>query len=102
MPVKLEYDAGVEALLHVMERVTTQVEMLGALVKKLDIEDAYVRPESVVADIDYAMSCGSDSNNCISMLKHIQHAGTGSRDDANIYDVDTVEPFKSLTLFTTM
>ena len=28
------------------------------------------------------------------MLKHIQHAGTGSRDDANIYDVDTVEPFK--------
>jgi hypothetical protein len=28
------------------------------------------------------------------MLKSIQHAQTGSRDDANIEDVDTVEPFK--------
>ena len=95
MPVKLEYDAGVEALLHVMERETTQNEMLGALEKELDIEDAYVRPESVVAVIDCAMSRGSDSSKCISMLKHIQHPGTGSRDDANIYDLDTFEPFKS-------
>ena len=95
MPVKLEYDAGVEALLHVMERETTQNEMLGALEKELDIEDAYVRPESVVAVIDCAMSRGSDSSKCISMLKHIQDPGTGSSDDANIYDLDTFEPFKS-------
>ena len=60
MPVKLENDAGVEALLHVMERETTQVEMLGALEKKLDIEDAYARPESVDAVIDCAMSRVSD------------------------------------------
>ena len=73
---------------NVMERETAQDEMLGALVELLDIDDAYVRPESVVADTDCAMSRGSDSNNCISMLKHIQHPGTGSRDYANIYDVD--------------
>ena len=87
MPVKLE-NAGVEALLHVMVRETAQFEMLGALVKKLDIEDAYARLESVVADIDCAMSRGSDSNALLSMFRHIQHAGTGSRDDANICDVD--------------
>ena len=56
MPEKLEIDAGVEVLLYVMERVTTQDEMLGALVKKLDIEDAYVRSESVVTVVDCAMS----------------------------------------------
>ena len=78
MPVKLENDAGVEALLHVMVRETAQVEMLGALVEKLDIEGAYARPESVVADIDCAMSRGSDSNALLSISRHIQHAGTGS------------------------
>ena len=56
MPVKPESDAGAEALLHVMERETAQGEMLGALVKKLDIEDAYVRSESVVTVVDCAMS----------------------------------------------
>ena len=56
MPEKLEIDAGVEVLLYVMERVTTQDEMLGALVKKLDIEDGYVRSESVVTVVDCAMS----------------------------------------------
>jgi hypothetical protein len=56
VPEKLEIDAGVEVLLYVMERVTTQDEMLGALVKKLDIEDAYVRSESVVTVVDCAMS----------------------------------------------
>ena len=56
MPVKLENDAGVEALLHAMGRVTTQAEMLGALVKKFDIEFAYFRSESVVAVVDCAMS----------------------------------------------
>ena len=30
------------------------------------------------------------------MLKHIQDPGTGSSDDANIYDLDTFEPFKSI------
>ena len=30
------------------------------------------------------------------MLESIQHAQTGSYDDANIEDVDTVEPFKKL------
>ena len=48
VPVKLENDAGVEALLHVMVRETTQDEMLGALVKKFDIEDVYVRSESAM------------------------------------------------------
>ena len=56
MPEKLETDAGVEVLLYVMERVTTQDEMLGALVKKFDIEDVYVRSESVVTVVDCAMS----------------------------------------------
>ena len=55
-PEKLETDAGVEVLLYAMERVTTQDEMLGALVKKFDIEDAYVRSESVVTVVDCAMS----------------------------------------------
>ena len=41
------------------------------------------------------LSRGSDSSKCISMLKHIQDPGTGSSDDANIYDLDTFEPFKS-------
>ena len=59
MPVKLENDAGVEALLHVMVRETAQFETLGALVKKLDIEDAYARLESVVADTDCAMIASS-------------------------------------------
>ena len=56
VPEKLETDAGVEVLLYVMERVTTQDEMLGALVKKFDIEDVYVRSESVVTVVDCAMS----------------------------------------------
>ena len=56
MPEKLEIDAGVEVLLYAMERVTTQAEMLGALVKKFDIEDVYVRSESVVTVVDCAMS----------------------------------------------
>ena len=79
---------------NVMERETAQDEMLGALVELLDIDDAYVRPGSVVADSDCAMSAFSDSNEYISMLESIQHAQTGSYDDANIEDVDTVEPFK--------
>ena len=56
VPEKLETDAGVEALLYAMERVTTQAEMLGALGKKFDIEFAYFRSESVVAVVDCAMS----------------------------------------------
>ena len=56
VPEKLETDAGVEVLLYAMERVTTQDEMLGALVEKFDIEDAYVRSESVVTVVDCAMS----------------------------------------------
>ena len=56
VPEKLETDAGVEVLLYAMERVTTQDEMLGALVKKFDIGDAYVRSESVVTVVDCAMS----------------------------------------------
>jgi hypothetical protein len=65
-------------------------------VELLDIDDAYVRFGSVVAVIDCAMSAFSDSNEYISMLESIQHAQTGSYDDANIDDVDTVEPFKKL------
>ena len=56
VPEKLETDAGVEALLYAMGRVTTQAEMLGALVKKFDIEFAYFRSESVVTVVDCAMS----------------------------------------------
>ena len=94
MPVKLE-NAGVEALLHVMVRETAQFEMLGALVEELDIEGAYARHESVVAVIDCAMSRGSDSNDLLSISRHIQHVGNQVPDDANICDVDTMEPFKS-------
>ena len=96
MPVKLENDAGVEALLHVMERETTQVEMLGALVKKLDIEDAYVRSESVVAVIDCAMSRVSDQNEDIFHVQAYTSPETSSYDDdANTYDYVTFDPFKS-------
>ena len=90
MPVKLEYDAGVEALLHVMERETTQNEKLGALEKELDIEDAYVRPESVVAVIDCAMSRGSDSSEDIFHVKAYTSPETSSYDDANTYDLVSV------------
>ena len=55
MPVKPESDAGVDALLRVMERETAQDKMLGALEKKLDIDDVYVRLGSLVAVINCAM-----------------------------------------------
>ena len=45
--MKPEIDAGVIALLRVMERETAQEEMLGAL--GMDIDDAYVRQRSKVA-----------------------------------------------------
>ena len=83
MPVKLENDAGVEALLHVMVRETAQFEMLGALVEELDIEGAYARPESVVAVLDCAMSRGSNSNALLSISIHIQHVGNQVPNDAN-------------------
>ena len=76
---------------YVMERETAQDKMLGALEKMVDIDDAYVRLWSVVAVIDCAMSAFSDSNEYISMLESIQHAQTGSYDDANIEDVDIRE-----------
>ena len=47
--VKPEIDAGVIALLYVMERETAQEEMLGALGMLMDIDDAYVRQGSEVA-----------------------------------------------------
>ena len=47
--VKPEIDAGVTTLLYVMERETAQEEMLGALGKLIDIDDAYVRQGSKVA-----------------------------------------------------
>ena len=87
-------DAGVIALLRVMERETAQEEMLGALGKLLDIDDAYVRQESFVAGTDCAMSRFSDSNEYISVVDSIQHDQTGSYDADIIDKVDTVEPFK--------
>ena len=86
--------AGVNALLRVMERVTAQAEMLGALGKLLDIDDAYVRQESFVAGTNCAMSRFSDSNEYISVVDSIQHDQTGSYDADIIDKVDTVEPFK--------
>ena len=90
--MKPEIDAGVIALLRVMERETAQEEMLGALGKLLDIDDAYVRQESFVAGTDCAMSRFSDSNEYISVVDSIQHDQTGSYDADIIDKVDIYKP----------
>ena len=95
MPVKLE-NAGVEALLHVMVRVTAQFEMLGALVEELDIEGAYARHESVVAVLDCAMSRISEGTNYNSLAEATNQDETSYDDTDNIDKVDKTESSKSL------
>ena len=96
MSVKPENDAGVIALLRVMERETAQEEMLGALGMLMDIDDAYVRQESVVAGTDCAMSRIFDSTAYISVLEAIHHYETGSDDINNNDKLDMSETHKEI------
>ena len=79
---------------YAMERETAQDEMLGALEKMVDIDDAYVRLGSVVAVIGCAMSHYSDGTNYISLAEATSQDETSSDDPDNIDKVDKIEASK--------